>query len=158
MCTSWHQLDVKCYVNFKAQKFRFEKILYIWLGRRRWVFYWEIFLQKYKKTLYEHTERCSVNCYWKVLCKKRYCEVLCKTTQMCSAKRLKGVLQKNWYVFCKNTERYFAQILTGVSQNYWGEFHTLKMNIFPVKAQGLDLFPVTSWPPTLGWQEIIIIY
>ena len=37
-CTSWHQLDVRCYVNFKIQKFRFEKILYVWPERRKWLF------------------------------------------------------------------------------------------------------------------------
>ena len=34
--TSWHQLDVRSYVSFKVQTFYFEKILFVWLKRRRW--------------------------------------------------------------------------------------------------------------------------
>ena len=27
----WHQLNVRSYVNYKIHKFRFDKVLYIWL-------------------------------------------------------------------------------------------------------------------------------
>lgn len=60
---------------------------------------------------------------------KKYCEVFCKTTVVCSgkltnyseniaerftAKLLKSVLQKYSEVLCKNIERRFAKLLRGV--------------------------------------------
>ena len=49
--TYWHQLDVRCYVSFKVQTFYCEKILFVWLKRRRssivnidtLLSYWEVF-------------------------------------------------------------------------------------------------------------------
>ena len=56
----WHQLDVRCYVNFKIQKFCFEKILYIWLERRRGYFCRRFFAKAHIGTLQAN---------WEVLCK-----------------------------------------------------------------------------------------
>ena len=101
-----------------------------------------------------------------VLCKnwemmpKKFCEVFCKITQICSAKILKGVL---W----KKLRRFFAKILMGILQKYREVFCRItkgsstlwrQMNNFFVKAQRLGLFPVISWPSTLGDQEMIINY
>lgn len=63
---------------------------------------------------------------------KKYCEVFCKTTVVCSGKLtkiilktlLKGLLQNFWKVFCKNIRRCSAKILKGDLQNCWGEFYT----------------------------------
>ena len=45
------------HVNFKVEKFRFEKMLYIWLEQKS--LFEEIFGQKYVQVYCKHTERCS---------------------------------------------------------------------------------------------------
>ena len=45
------------HVNFKVEKFRFEKMLYIWLEQKS--LFEEIFGQKYVQVHCKHTERCS---------------------------------------------------------------------------------------------------
>ena len=99
----------------------------------------------------------KTNDEYMTLVNRLYCEVFCKTTEICSAKILKGVmkitqksLQKYWNVFCRNSEMCFAKmlkcvlqkylhvasnntekysgILRDVPQNCWGELYILTKN------------------------------
>ena len=132
ICTSWHQLDVRCYVNFKVQKFCFEKILYIWLEKRRWCV---VSLKVFCKSKY----RFSANllrgflpscwreflkiprwCYAKILrlISKKYYEVFFKILRCVFAKILKVVMKIYCEVFCRSTEKFSAKIPKGVLKNY----------------------------------------
>ena len=91
---------------------------------------------------------------------QNYCEIFRKNTEKCAAKILIRGLQKYWKVFCGNIKRCSAKLLKNVLQNRWGEFHNLdtKWTTFFVKAKGLGLFFVTSWPSILWGQKIIRNY
>ena len=78
ICTLWHQLDVRYYVNFKFQKFHFKKILFIWLERRGW-FFWSFSAKA--------TYRYSANTLRGVL--QKYLELFCKNIERCSVKLLR---------------------------------------------------------------------
>ena len=67
---------------------------------------WTLFTQ----WLWKNTERRS---------QKLYYEVFCKTTEMCSAKMLKGILKICGEFFCKTAETFFTKSLNHVLQKYW---------------------------------------
>ena len=104
--------------------------------------------------------------------------MLYKTTEICSAKIFKGVLETCWEVSCKiaekvfykNTEKYSAKILIHVLQKYWEVFYRnvgrcsakiwkgILQNCwgkFRTPHRGI---PVTLWASILGDQKIIRNY
>lgn len=147
ICTSWHQLGVRCYVNLKIQKFRLEKILYIWLVFLENVFCKSTYrypaniliavLQNWRtefvkilggvmEKYWEMIARCSVKLprivrqkHWKMF--RKYAERLFwKTTKNVFAKILKCPLGKilQKYMVFKNIERCLAKILKSFLQKY----------------------------------------
>ena len=126
ICTSLHQLDIRCYTNFKVKKFRLEKILYICLEQTNGVF-GEGFLQSKFKYSANILRGVLQNC-WKVFLKmvgdvlrkhwetisEKYCEVFCKITEIYFAKMLKGVPKTSWEVFYKATKK-SAKILKNLN-------------------------------------------
>ena len=119
-------------VNFKVQKFRFEKILHIWMEWRKW------FLEK---IFYKNTYRCSANILvgvWEMLCRnidiwlwkrtgrcsvkpqryipQKHWKIFWKDAKSLSAEQQGKFYRKNWDMFCKKTERCSTKILRGFLQ------------------------------------------
>ena len=117
-------------VNFKVQKFRFEKILHIWMEWRKW------FLEK---VFYKNTYRCSANILvgvWEMLCRNidiwlwkglgdvlwSHRDIFHKNTERFSEKMLRVFLQNNKENFIEKIEICSAKKLRGVPQKYWEVF------------------------------------
>ena len=94
-------------VNFKVQKFRFEKILHIWMEWRKW------FLEK---VFYKNTYRCSANILVGVW------EMLCRNIDIWLWKGLGDVLWSHRDIFHKNTKRFSEKMLRVFLQNYKENF------------------------------------
>ena len=114
ICTSWHRLDVRCYVNLKVQKCRFKRILCIW-----------VFLEVYCKSTCRYSAkilRCSAKLLKAVLInileRAMQTDDPQKNTAKCSVKLLRYTLQNtkrysetSWKVFCKTDEKFSAKIV-----------------------------------------------
>ena len=88
---------------------------------------------------------------------KKYNEMFCKTTEICSAKILKICRE----VFCRTTREFSAKIPILAQQKYRevsgrntercsaiayeSSINWQKMSNFLVKIQALSLFPIVSW-------------
>ena len=131
--TSWHQLDVRCYVNFKFKNsvlkryfiFDWKREDGVWFLWRRFFAkvnigslptYWEVFCQVAEGSSWKYLVGVTQK-YWGWSQKStmrfslKYWDVFCKNTKSCSENMLWGFLQKYWEIFCKNTERCSEKLL-----------------------------------------------